>query len=70
MNKGKPARPRNQLGEFATRTPQETIARLKEKVSKNHGGANRERIQAQISEELAAKAQPNTMHVRAMTKRS
>jgi hypothetical protein len=55
MNKGKATRPRNQLGEFATRTPQETIARLKEKVSKNHGGANRERIQAQISEELAAK---------------
>jgi hypothetical protein len=55
MNKGKPTRPRNQLGEFATRTPQETIARLKEKVSKNHGGANRERIQAQISEERAAK---------------
>ncbi len=56
MNKGKPkpTRPRNQLGELATRTPQETIARLKEKVSKNHGGANRERIQAQISEELAA----------------
>ena len=52
----KPTRPRNQLGEPATRTPQETIARLKEKVSKNHGGANRERIQAQISEELAAKA--------------
>jgi hypothetical protein len=53
MNKEKPARPRNQLGEFATRTPLETIARLKEKVSKNRGGANRERIQAQISEELA-----------------
>lgn len=48
------ARPRNQLGEPATKTPQETIARLKEKVSKNHGGANRERIQAQISEERAA----------------
>jgi len=44
-------RPRNQLGEPATKTPDETIARLKEKVSKNHGGANRERIQAQISEE-------------------
>ena len=56
MNKGKPTRPRNQLGEPATRTPEETIARLKEKVSKNHGGANRERIQAQISAELAAKA--------------
>lgn len=56
MNKVKPTRPRNQLGEFATRTPQETIARLKEKVSKNHGAANRERIQAQISEEQAAKA--------------
>jgi len=48
------ARPRNQLGEPATKTPQETIARLKEKVSKNHGGANRERIQAQITEERAA----------------
>jgi hypothetical protein len=47
----KATRPRNQLGEPATTTPDETIARLKEKVSKNHGGANRERIQAQISEE-------------------
>ena len=56
INKGKPTRPRNQLGEPATRTPQETIARLKEKVSKNQGGANRERIQAQISAELAVKA--------------
>lgn len=56
MNKGKSTRPRNQLGEPATRTPQETVARLKEKISKNHGGANRERIQAQISEELAVKA--------------
>ena len=46
------ARPRNHLGEPATKTPDEAIARLKEKVSKNHGGANRERIQAQISEEL------------------
>ena len=56
IDQGKPTRPRNQLGEPATRTPQETIARLKEKVSKNHGGANRERIHAQIYEELAAKA--------------
>ena len=55
MNKRKPTRPRNQLGELATRTPQETVARLKEKVSKNHGAANRERIQAQISAELAVK---------------
>ena len=54
-SKGKPTGPRNQLGELATRTPQETVARLKEKVSKNHGGANRERIQAQISAELAVK---------------
>ena len=46
-------RPRNQLGEPATRTPEETIARLQEKVSKNHGGANRERIQAQITQERA-----------------
>jgi hypothetical protein len=51
----KPARPRNQLGQPATTTPEETIARLREKVAKNHGGANRERIRAQISEELAPK---------------
>jgi hypothetical protein len=50
-------RPRNQLGEPATTTPEETIARLKAKASKNHGTANRERIQAQISEErLSPKA--------------
>ena len=47
--------PRNQLGEPATTTPAETIARIQEKASKNHGGANRERIQAQISEERAPK---------------
>ncbi len=47
MNRAAP--PRNQLGQPATRTRAETIARLKEKVAKNHGGANRERIQAQIS---------------------
>jgi hypothetical protein len=45
------ARPRNQLGELATTTSKETIARLEEKVSKNHGIANRKRIQAQITEE-------------------
>ena len=55
MDKQEPTRPRNQLGQPATKTPAETIARLKEKVAKNHGGANRERIQAQISEELAPK---------------
>jgi hypothetical protein len=53
MREPKVTRPRNQLGEFATRTPQETIARLQEKVSKNHGGANRERIHAQIAAETA-----------------
>jgi len=47
------ARPRNQLGEPATTTPEEAIARLKAKVSKNQGIANRKRIQAQISEEGA-----------------
>jgi hypothetical protein len=52
MSDPKTERPRNQLGEPATKTPEETIARLKEKVSKNHGSANRERIQAQITEEL------------------
>jgi hypothetical protein len=51
MGDAKATQPRNHLGEPATRTPQETIARLEEKVSKNHGGANRERIQAQITEE-------------------
>ena len=56
MSDLKTARPRNQLGEPATKTPEETIARLKEKISKNHGGANRERIQAQISQERALKA--------------
>lgn len=45
------APPVNQLGQPATRTPEETIARLQEKVSKNHGEANRERIRAQITEE-------------------
>ena len=53
MSDPKTARPRNQLGEPTTTTPEETIARLKEKVSKNHGGANRERINAQISQERA-----------------
>lgn len=53
MSDPRTASPRNQLGEPATTTPEETIARLKEKVSKNHGGANRERIQAQISQERA-----------------
>ena len=52
----KTARPRNQLGQPATTTRAETVARLREKVTKNHGGANRERIRAQISEELAPKA--------------
>lgn len=41
--------PLNQLGQPATKTPAETIARLQEKASKNHGVANRERIRAQIS---------------------
>jgi hypothetical protein len=49
-------RPRNQLGEPATTTREETVARLKAKASKNHGSANRRRIQAQISEERRARA--------------
>ena len=49
------AGPRNQLGQPATRNAAETIVRLKEKVAKNHGGANRERIQAQIVAEQAPK---------------
>ena len=42
--------PRNQRGESATKTPEEAITRLQEKATRNQGGANRERIQAQISE--------------------
>jgi hypothetical protein len=53
MSDPKTAPPRNHLGEPATKTPDETIARLQEKASKNRGGANRERIQAQISAERA-----------------
>ena len=55
MERVKTAGPHNQLGQPATTTPAETVARLREKVEKNRGGANRERIQAQISEELAPK---------------
>ena len=47
--------PRNQLGEPATTTRDETIARLTEKVSRNGGGANRARIRARIRERLAIK---------------
>jgi hypothetical protein len=47
--------PRNQLGQPATKTPGETIARLQEKVASNQGGANRKRIRAQISEERRAR---------------
>jgi hypothetical protein len=49
-------RPRNQLGQPATQTPEETIGRLNEKISKNHGNANRARIRAQISAELTHRA--------------
>ena len=42
--------PRNHLGESATKTPEEAITRLQAKATRNQGGANRERIQAQISE--------------------
>jgi hypothetical protein len=49
-------RPRNQLGQPATQTPAEAVDRLTEKISKNHGGANRARIRAQISEEQALQA--------------
>jgi hypothetical protein len=55
MQDSEKAGPRNQLGQPATKTPEETIARLQEKVSVNHGGANRERIRAQISEERRAR---------------
>jgi hypothetical protein len=48
-----PSRPRNQLGQPATQSPAEAVDRLTEKISKNHGGANRARIRAQITEERA-----------------
>ena len=41
--------PHNQLGEPATTTTRETVARLQEKASRSHGGANRERISARIA---------------------
>ena len=50
----KAPQPRNEVGEPATKTPEETVVRLTAKVDQNHGGANRERIQAQISEERRA----------------
>lgn len=52
-----PRVPRNQFGQPATRTTDETIVRLMEKVSKNRGQANRARIQAQIQENRAIKVQ-------------
>jgi len=51
MNDAEATGPLNQLGQPATKTPAETIARLQEKASKNHGVANRERIRVQISAE-------------------
>ena len=41
--------PRNQRGEVATKTPRETLARLREKSAHNHGGANRQRIRVRIA---------------------
>jgi hypothetical protein len=48
--------PRNQLGQLATKTPHETVARLEHKMLKNQGRANRGRIRAQIARGLAAQA--------------
>ena len=45
--------PHNQLGEPATATMMETVTRLQEKASDNHGGANRERIRARIAGRFA-----------------
>ena len=47
-------RPQNQLGQPATRTRGETVMRLREKIEKNHGGANRERIRVQMAERTAS----------------
>ena len=41
--------PRNQRGEVATKTPRETLTRLREKSAHNHGGANRQRIRVRIA---------------------
>jgi len=43
--------PLNHFGQPPTRSPEEAVDRLREKIEKNRGGANRERIRAQISEE-------------------
>jgi len=47
----KPSRPRNQLGQPATKTTEETVTRLEEKLFRNRGAANRARIAGRISEE-------------------
>jgi len=52
------AGPRNHLGQAATKTPEEAIARLQEKATRNQGGANRRRIQAQILEERHIEERP------------
>jgi len=41
--------PRNQRGEVPTKTPRETLTRLREKSAHNHGGANRQRIRVRIA---------------------
>ena len=43
--------PANHFGQPPTRSPEEAVDRLREKIEKNQGGANRERIRARISEE-------------------
>ena len=46
---GEVNQPRNQRGEVATKTPRETLTRLREKSAQNHGGANRQRIRVRIA---------------------
>lgn len=42
--------PKNQEGQAPTRTSNETVERLEEKKKKDHGAANRERIEDQERE--------------------
>ncbi len=42
--------PRNKEGQPATRNPSETEDRLEEKEHEDHGQANKDRIEAKISE--------------------
>ena len=61
--------PRNQLGEVATKTPRETLTRLREKAARNHGGANRQRIRVRIAARVRHAAATSLLLTRARPRR-